>query len=154
MLASPFRLTAPFSPTGPKNTSEDSLSFRPARDVDAFNSLLPPPIEFVEGSSSGTLAVPEGRYQPINVSPKLSAKDVRAIAFYCHILHCCCRGPMQLAFDTSLLPHRLPLKSISRHVARHRLPRIYPCRFPESTWRGQRHATAQLVCITLGILVF
>lgn len=82
MLASPFRPAAPFSPTGPKNSSEDSLSFRPARDVDAFNSLLPPPIEFVEGSSSGTLAVPEGKYQPINVSPKLSAKDVRAVAFY------------------------------------------------------------------------
>ncbi|KAF5363746.1 hypothetical protein D9756_000192 [Leucocoprinus leucothites] len=74
MLASPL-LPAAFSPTGPANSSEDSLSFRPARDVEAFNNLLPPPIEFVEGSSSGALAVPEGKYQPINVSPKLSTKD-------------------------------------------------------------------------------
>ncbi|KXN86131.1 Ubiquitin carboxyl-terminal hydrolase 36 [Leucoagaricus sp. SymC.cos] len=75
MLASPLLPAVPFSPKGPATASEDPLSFRPARDVDAFNSLLPPPIEFVEGSSSGALAVPEGKYQPINVSPKLSTKD-------------------------------------------------------------------------------
>lgn len=112
MLASPFRPAVPFSPTGPKNSSEDSLSFRPARDVDAFNSLLPPPIEFVEGSSSGTLAVPEGKYQPINVSPRLSAKDVRAVVFH-------------LLSDTSLLlqrpdaiclRHKSPVSPTTTHI--------------------------------------
>lgn len=63
MLASPLMptSTATFSPSHPP---EDQ--YRPSRDLDAFNKLLPPPIEFVEGSSSGTLAVPEGKYEPIN----------------------------------------------------------------------------------------
>ncbi|KAG6817861.1 hypothetical protein H0H87_001693 [Tephrocybe sp. NHM501043] len=53
------------------HTSDDSpLQYRPARDKEAFNSLLPPPIEFVEGSSSGALAVPPGKYEPINGSPR------------------------------------------------------------------------------------
>ncbi|EAU84350.1 Usp36 protein [Coprinopsis cinerea okayama7 len=67
MLASPL-LPAP--PTfGPQPASDD---YRPAKDIEAFNNLLPPPVEFVEGSSSGAYAVPEGKYKPINVpsSPK------------------------------------------------------------------------------------
>ncbi|KAF8897822.1 hypothetical protein BD779DRAFT_1492604 [Infundibulicybe gibba] len=59
------------SPTVPKHISQyDSVQYRPSKDMDAFNSLLPPPIEFVEGSSSGALAVPEGKYEPINTTPK------------------------------------------------------------------------------------
>lgn len=45
---------------------EDSSKYRTSQD---FKSLLAP-IEFVEGSSSGGLAVPEGRYEPINGTPK------------------------------------------------------------------------------------
>ncbi|PFH51292.1 hypothetical protein AMATHDRAFT_100227, partial [Amanita thiersii Skay4041] len=67
MLASPLMPATTFSPP---HASEDSLQYRPSRDLDAFNKLLPPPIEFVEGSSSGTLAVAEGKYEPINPSPK------------------------------------------------------------------------------------
>ncbi|KAE9409964.1 cysteine proteinase [Gymnopus androsaceus JB14] len=51
-------------------SSEDSRQYRPSKDLEAFNSLLPPPVEFVEGSSSDALAVPEGKYEPINVTPK------------------------------------------------------------------------------------
>jgi len=71
MLASPLMptSTASFSP-------EDPLQYRPSRDLDSFNKLLPPPIEFVEGSSSGTLAVAEGTYEPINVSPKIPSAEV------------------------------------------------------------------------------
>ncbi|KAF8351648.1 Usp36 protein, partial [Amanita rubescens] len=71
MLASPLMptSTASFSP-------EDQLQYRPSRDLDSFNKLLPPPIEFVEGSSSGTLAVTEGTYEPINVSPKIQSTEV------------------------------------------------------------------------------
>ncbi|KAJ7232212.1 hypothetical protein B0H12DRAFT_1261739 [Mycena haematopus] len=59
MLASPlYAAPAPFTPEGAKYT----------KDIDSFNKLLPPPIEFIEGSSS--LAVPEGKYEPINVTPK------------------------------------------------------------------------------------
>jgi ubiquitin carboxyl-terminal hydrolase 36/42 len=56
-----------------QRTSEDSPQYRPSQD---FKSLLPP-IEFVEGSSSGVLAVPEGRYEPINGTPKASKVNVR-----------------------------------------------------------------------------
>ncbi|KAI0940140.1 hypothetical protein AcV5_001328 [Taiwanofungus camphoratus] len=62
MLASPL-LPSPGFP-------EDAAQYRPAKDLDAFNSLLPPPIDFVEGSSSGALATAEGKYQPINTAPK------------------------------------------------------------------------------------
>lgn len=157
MLASPFLPAVPFSSTGPQNTSEDSLSFRPARDVDAFNNLLPPPIEFVEGSSSGALAIPEGKYQPINVSPKLSAKDVRVVIYSicCQILHhCYSRGTTELVPNTSLLSHPWPLSPSPWLSLRRRPPKIHRPRSPESTWRGQRHATVQLVYITLGTLVF
>ncbi|KAF8076648.1 cysteine proteinase [Lyophyllum atratum] len=74
MLASPLLPTPPIFSSS--HVSDDSpLQYRPARDKDAFNSLLPPPIEFVEGSSSGALAVPPGKYEPINASPKASKPD-------------------------------------------------------------------------------
>lgn len=68
MLASPL-LPSPGFP-------EDAAQYRPAKDLDAFNSLLPPPIEFVEGSSSGALATAEGKYQPINTAPKTPKVEV------------------------------------------------------------------------------
>ncbi|KAF9238748.1 cysteine proteinase [Melanogaster broomeanus] len=68
MLASPLYPAPPFST---QLLSDDHSQLKPAKDIDAFNSLLPPPIEFVEGSSSGTLAVAEGKYEPIN-TPKAS----------------------------------------------------------------------------------
>lgn len=74
MLASPL-LPAPPS-FSPQHASEDALQYRPSRDIDAFNNLLPPPIEFIEGSSSGTLAVAEGKYEPINSSPRIQKVDV------------------------------------------------------------------------------
>ena len=67
MLASPLYPTTSFSPHKP---SDESPQYRPAKDMEAFNSLLPPAIEFVEGSSSGTLILGEGKYEPINASPK------------------------------------------------------------------------------------
>ncbi|OAX44033.1 cysteine proteinase [Rhizopogon vinicolor AM-OR11-026] len=73
MLASPLYPTSSFAP---QLASDDHSQFRPARDIEAFNSLLPPPIEFVEGSSSGTLAVAEGKYEPINATPKASKNNV------------------------------------------------------------------------------
>ncbi|PPQ66570.1 hypothetical protein CVT26_009470 [Gymnopilus dilepis] len=73
MLASPFLPSAPFAS---QHAPEDSMQYRPSKDMDAFNSLLPPPIEFVEGSSSGTLAVAEGKYEPINSSPKQSKAEL------------------------------------------------------------------------------
>ena len=66
MLASPLLPSPMFSP---QHTSED---YRPSKDTEAFSSRLPPPVEFIEGSSSGTLAVVEGKYEVINASPKLS----------------------------------------------------------------------------------
>lgn len=63
MLASPLVPSINFSS---KHASDD---YRPAKDLDAFNKLLPPPVEFVEGSSSGAYAVPEGKYKPINIAP-------------------------------------------------------------------------------------
>lgn len=75
MLASPLY---PMSSFAPQLASDDHSQFRPARDIEAFNSLLPPPIEFVEGSSSGTLAVAEGKYEPINTTPKASKNNVSA----------------------------------------------------------------------------
>lgn len=77
MLASPLLPAAPVFPAS--HVSDDApLQYRPARDKEAFNSLLPPPVEFVEGSSSGAFAVPPGKYEPINASPKLSKSDVRS----------------------------------------------------------------------------
>jgi ubiquitin carboxyl-terminal hydrolase 36/42 len=66
----PMLVATPLHPPSfsTQHASEDSSQYRPSQD---FKSLLPP-IEFVEGSSSGGLAVPEGRYEPINVTPKAS----------------------------------------------------------------------------------
>ncbi|KAF8138366.1 cysteine proteinase [Boletus edulis] len=69
MLASPLYPTPPFST---QLLSDDHAQLKPSKDIDAFNSLLPPPIEFVEGSSSGVLAAAEGKYDPINGTPKAS----------------------------------------------------------------------------------
>jgi ubiquitin carboxyl-terminal hydrolase 36/42 len=75
MLASPLLPSPMFSP---QHTSED---YRPSKDTEAFSSRLPPPVEFIEGSSSGTLAVVEGKYEVINASPKLSKAEVRLLVF-------------------------------------------------------------------------
>ncbi|OSX59456.1 hypothetical protein POSPLADRAFT_1172765 [Postia placenta MAD-698-R-SB12] len=70
MLASPLMPTSGFS-------SEDTMQqYRPAKDMESFKSLLPPPIEFVEGSSSGALATDENKYQPINTTPRPTRVEV------------------------------------------------------------------------------
>ncbi|KAK7470379.1 hypothetical protein VKT23_001806 [Stygiomarasmius scandens] len=65
MLVAPRLPQSALSPT-----SDDSLALqhKPSKDLESFNSLLPPPVEFVEGSSSSSLAVAEGKYEPINAS--------------------------------------------------------------------------------------
>ncbi|KAG8218543.1 cysteine proteinase [Butyriboletus roseoflavus] len=73
MLASPLYPTPPFTT---QLLSNDHAQLKPSKDIDAFNSLLPPPIEFVEGSSSGVLAVAEGKYDPINGTPKASKSSL------------------------------------------------------------------------------
>ena len=50
---------------------------KPAKDLDTFNALLPPPIEFVEGSSTGPM-FDETKYTPINASPR-SKSEVRVL---------------------------------------------------------------------------
>ncbi|KAG6821508.1 hypothetical protein H0H93_000017 [Arthromyces matolae] len=75
MLASPLLPAAPIF-TASRVADDSSPQYRPARDLEAFNSLLGPAIEFVEGSSSGALAVPIGKYEPINASPKTSKADL------------------------------------------------------------------------------
>ena len=62
-------IVSPMLPT-PQPTLEDGMQYRPEKDLAAFKSLLPPEIEFMEGSSTGALAVPPGKYEPINGSPK------------------------------------------------------------------------------------
>ena len=74
MLASPLLPPARFG---------EDTSYRPAKDLDAFNKLLPPKIEFVEGSSSGVLAIGEGKYQPINEVSKKAVADVRVPILTC-----------------------------------------------------------------------
>jgi ubiquitin carboxyl-terminal hydrolase 36/42 len=71
----PMLVATPLHPPSfsTQHVSEDSTQYRPTQD---FKTLLPP-IEFVEGSSSGGLAVPEGRYEPINMTPKASKVNVR-----------------------------------------------------------------------------
>ncbi|KAI0650532.1 hypothetical protein C8Q79DRAFT_1035916 [Trametes meyenii] len=61
------------SPLLPSPRFDEGTTYRPAKDLEAFNKLLPPPIEFVEGSSSGLLAVAEGKYQAINETAKPAA---------------------------------------------------------------------------------
>lgn len=84
----------------------DLAQYRPAKDIEAFNALLPPPIEFVEGSSSGTLAVAEGKYKPINGSgsgtPKSGKTEVRGC-------------PLCSLID---IPHCEQLIALSRHPIR------------------------------------
>ncbi|KAI9467150.1 cysteine proteinase [Lactarius psammicola] len=69
-------LALPLYPTsiGPRQSPESVSQFRPAKDIESFNKLLPPVVEFVEGSSSGTLLIAEGKYEPVNGSPKAKAK--------------------------------------------------------------------------------
>ncbi|KAK0206694.1 Usp36 protein [Desarmillaria ectypa] len=77
MLASPL-YPAPSPTFSPSHSNgDDQLSCRPSRDLEAFNSLLPPPVEFIEGSSSGALAVAEGKYEPINATPTRKASPVK-----------------------------------------------------------------------------
>ncbi len=70
MLASPLYPTS----IAAHQPSEGVSKYRPAKDIESFNKLLPPVVEFVEGSSSGTLLVAEGRYEPINGSPKSASR--------------------------------------------------------------------------------
>ncbi|KAI0375867.1 cysteine proteinase [Pilatotrama ljubarskyi] len=71
------------SPLLPSPRFDEGTSYRPAKDLDAFNKLLPPPVEFVEGSSSGLLAVAEGKYPAINEPPKsTTATDVSAVVMH------------------------------------------------------------------------
>lgn len=62
------------------NTSEgvgSGSGVQPAKDVAAFNSLLPPLVKFVEGSSNGSfLQNLEGKYEPINGSPKAPVRQL------------------------------------------------------------------------------
>ena len=71
MLAAPLNPTSSFSPLKPG----EEIQLKPAKDLDAFNALLPPPIEFVEGSSTGSM-FDEAKYTPINASPR-SKNEVR-----------------------------------------------------------------------------
>ena len=98
MLASPLY---PTSITA-HQSSEGVSQYRPAKDIESFNKLLPPVVEFVEGSSSGTLLVAEGRYEPINASPKSSA-GASEVRFPSRYFMLC---PMTLLRDKHL-PKRL-----------------------------------------------
>lgn len=57
-------------------THELSSSHRPAKDKAAFYALLPPAVEFVQGSSTGTLVVGHTKLKPINAIPE-SQTEVR-----------------------------------------------------------------------------
>jgi hypothetical protein len=70
-----FPAASPFSTS---HQDSDGAQYRPAKDVEAFNAILPPAIEFVEGSSSGTLSIAETKYEPINSSPKGEVVLVRS----------------------------------------------------------------------------
>ncbi|EIM85714.1 cysteine proteinase [Stereum hirsutum FP-91666 SS1] len=65
----PLSLGPAFSPQKP---AEETTSYRPVKDKEAFRKLVPP-VEFVEGSSSGAFAIPEGKFQPINDGPSSSS---------------------------------------------------------------------------------
>ncbi|KAI0254842.1 hypothetical protein BJV78DRAFT_1279930 [Lactifluus subvellereus] len=64
---------------GPHQSPEGVPQYRPAKDIESFNKLLPPVVEFVEGSSSGTLLIAEGRYEPVNGSPKAAAASEQQV---------------------------------------------------------------------------
>jgi ubiquitin carboxyl-terminal hydrolase 36/42 len=73
MLAAPLHPASSFSPLQPGEETQ----LKPAKDLEAFNALLPPPIEFVEGSSTGPM-LDETKYTPINASPRLKG-EVRTL---------------------------------------------------------------------------
>jgi hypothetical protein len=69
MLATQLQPSSYFTKSGHSHSDRDSATqYRPVKDAEAFKALLPA-IEFVEGSSTGAFAVPEAKYQPINVGP-------------------------------------------------------------------------------------
>ena len=72
MLATPLLPATSLS----LHSSEEPSHFRPAKDIEPFTSLLPPHIESIEGSSSGTLANLESKYEPINGTPKVAKPEV------------------------------------------------------------------------------
>lgn len=71
MLAAPLQSTPAFN-------DKDLTQYRPAKDLQAFNALLPPPVEFVKGSSSSTITAVEGKYEPINGTPSVEDSQVCA----------------------------------------------------------------------------
>ena len=103
----------------PAGLSEETTQYRPAKDVEAFNSLLGPPIEFVEGSSKGALLMDETKYRPINASPEPPETEVHLYHFgprrKCLILACRPHG------TRSQLP--LPQQSLRSPLRRHIPPR-------------------------------
>lgn len=76
-------LAAPLLPS--PGFADDSSQYRPVKDLEAFDRLLAPRIEFIEGSSSGGYVVPEGKYKPINESPKAASKSNTDVS----IIVCC-----------------------------------------------------------------
>ncbi len=103
------------SPLLPSPRFDEGTSYRPAKDLDAFNKLLPPPIEFVEGSSSGLLAVAEGKYPAINESPKsTTTAEVCVIVFDApSAAHAACRR---------MNPSAVHLSHLSKPKRRLRVP--------------------------------
>jgi ubiquitin carboxyl-terminal hydrolase 36/42 len=65
MLASPLQPVVPFG----KPQSENA-TYRPTKDCEAFRALVPP-VEFIEGSSTGAVAILDSKYVPINGTPKV-----------------------------------------------------------------------------------
>lgn len=66
MLASPLQPVVPFG----KSQSENPTLYRPTKDCEAFRALVPP-VEFIEGSSTGAVAILDSKYVPINGTPKV-----------------------------------------------------------------------------------
>ncbi|RDX53884.1 cysteine proteinase [Lentinus brumalis] len=105
MLASPLLPSPRFEET----------SYRPAKDLESFNKLLPPPIEFIEGSSSGVLAVAEGKYQPINEGPKQKAGTVAEPHEPKKSLSAAHGKPERAGRDSTTLPKSLYAGPIDTH---------------------------------------
>ena len=76
MLAAPLQSTPAFT-----DHTDISTQYRPAKDIQAFNALLPPAIEFVKGSSTGTIALGDGKYEPINAAPDVEDTNVNVRVF-------------------------------------------------------------------------
>jgi len=109
MLALPLHPTSIASHQSPETVSQ----YRPAKDIESFNKLLPPVVEFVEGSSSGTLLIAEGRYEPVNGSPKAPAGS--EVTFLPHLIISC--------HLTSLSRYEY----LPRHLRQHtRIPILHP----------------------------